>query len=123
MSAANPAMNSGLSGCQVLGDGGSRATVLRGRRVRTVVAAMAVAGGIAFSTAVPSAAALDAMTNNWSNWWTAHAEIWIYNKGMWLQSQARLGDKWSFGEIRNDYSRARVDDFNWTHNAFQVRFR
>lgn len=90
-------------------------------RLKSGLAVMAVAGGIAFSTAAPSAAALDGMTNNHSNWWTAHAEIWIFNKSMGYQSQARLGDHWNFGRRSNEYSRAHVDGFNWTHNAFQIR--
>ncbi|MEZ2390554.1 hypothetical protein AB6813_13585 [bacterium RCC_150] len=63
------------------------------------------------------------MTNNWSNWWAANAQIWNYNSSMWHQSRARLGDSWNFGAITNGYSGARVDGFNWTHEAFQVRIR
>lgn len=81
----------------------------------------AVAGGIAFSAAVPSHAAVDGMTNNWSNWWTAHAEVWVYNKSMGYQSVARLGNTWSFGVASSRYSRAHVDGYSWTHNAYQNR--
>jgi len=91
------------------------------KRLLSGLAAVAVAVGISFSAAVPSHAGVDGMTNNWSNWWTAHAEIWVYNHSMGYQSRARLGDNWSIGARSNVYSRAHVEGYSWTHNAFQVR--
>lgn len=85
------------------------------------ITAIAFAGGIALTAAAPSSAA-DGMTNNWSNWWAAHAEIEIWNHSNGFQSVARLGNDWRYGARSFYYSVAHVDGYNWTHNAYQIRF-
>ncbi|WP_225495525.1 hypothetical protein [Arthrobacter sp. M4] len=61
------------------------------------------------------------MTNNWSNWWDANAQVWVYNPSMGYQSFARIGDTWGVGARSNSYSGARAHGFSWTHNAYQNR--
>jgi hypothetical protein len=96
----------------------------RGRKKgAAMLAAMAVAGGIMLSTAVPSEAGIDSITKNWSNWWQASANVWVYNSGMVFQSVARVGDSWSYGWISNQQSHAKADGFSWTHSAHQIRYR
>lgn len=84
-------------------------------------AAVAVAGGIVLSAAGPSSAALDGMTNNWSNWWDAHAEIWVFNNSQRMQSVARLGNAWYYGAPSWSYSLGHVSGYSWTHEAYQIR--
>ncbi|MFE4195856.1 hypothetical protein ACFRJ9_08320 [Paenarthrobacter sp. NPDC056912] len=82
---------------------------------------VAVAGGIALSTAGPSSAAVDGMTNNWTNWWTAHAEVWVFNPSQRVRSIAHLGNTWFYGAPSNSYSWAEVTGYSWTHEAYQIR--
>lgn len=92
------------------------------KKAASGVAAVAVASGIALAAAAPSSAAVDGMTNNWSNWWDAHAEIEIYNHSMGYQSVARLGNTWNYGARSYYYSVAHVSGYSWTHEAYQIRF-
>ncbi len=92
-------------------------------RARRVAAAFGVASGIAFATAVPSSAAIDGMTNNWSNWWDANAQVWVYNPSMAFQSVAAIGNDVRYGAVSNSYSAATARGFSWTHYAYQNRLR
>ncbi|WP_422934081.1 hypothetical protein [Sinomonas sp. P47F7] len=88
-------------------------------RIARTLAAAGVSAGILVGTAIPSHAAIDGWTWNWSNWWEANAYIEIYNPGICRQSVARLGDNRRFGERSRQYSFAHVTGFNFTHEAFQ----
>ncbi|MFJ4027184.1 hypothetical protein ACIPWF_08170 [Paenarthrobacter sp. NPDC089989] len=81
-----------------------------------------LAGGIALSAAMPSSAAIDGMTNNYSSWWVAHAQVWIFNSSSRLQSVAHLGNVWYYGPPSWSESRAHVDGYSWTHEAYQIRW-
>lgn len=85
------------------------------------VSVVALASGIALTAALPSSAAVDGVTYNWSDWWNAHAEIDIYNPAYRIQSVARLGDAWVYGAPSSYYSVAHVSGYSWTHNAYQIR--
>ena len=88
-------------------------------RVARSLAAAGVSTGILLGAAVPSKAAIDGMTWNWSNWWEANAYIEIYNHNICRQSVARLGDVWGIGSASYWYSHANKKGFNFTHEAYQ----
>lgn len=94
------------------------ATGLKKRIARTLAAA-GVSTGILVGIAIPSQAAIDGWSWNWSNWWDAHAYVEIYNPGICRQSVARIGDNWSFGERSRKESKAEAHGFNFTHQAYQ----
>lgn len=83
--------------------------------------AVAIAGGIALSAAGPSSAAVSGITNNWSDWWNAHAEVEIFNNSQRLQSVAHLGNTWYYGAPSWSYSVGHVSGYSWTHEAYQIR--
>jgi len=91
------------------------------KKIVSGASVVAIASGIALSSALPSSAAVDGITNNWSNWWDAHAEVEIFNYAQRLQSVAHLGNYWYYGAPSWTYSVGHVSGYSWTHEAYQIR--
>lgn len=98
--------------------GGIVATFLKKRIARTLAAA-GVSTGILVGAAIPSHAAIDGWTWNWSNWWEAHAYIEIYNPGICRQSVARIGNTVNYGPRSNYGSQTEAHGFSFRHEAYQ----
>jgi hypothetical protein len=88
-------------------------------RIARGAAAVGISAGILLGAAVPSHAAIDGWTWNWSNWWDAHAYIEIYNPSICRQSVARIGDTVNYGPRSNFVSRVEAHGFSFRHEAYQ----
>lgn len=86
---------------------------------RAVVVMTALSTGLLVAVPAASHAAVNASTYNWTDWTTAHAEIWIYNSAFCHQSVAQMGSRVVMGQPSWSHSAAHVVGFSSTRSAYQ----